>query len=79
MLLHLIGKEIFVKNCAVCHTEKGGGLVGPNLTDDYWIHGGELKIFAVIKEGVPAKGMIIGKAPTNPRQMQEVSKFYSNT
>ncbi len=70
------GKEIFVKNCAVCHTEKGGGLVGPNLTDDYWIHGGGIKnVFAVIKEGAPAKGMISWKAQLNPRQIQEVSSY----
>jgi len=70
------GKEIFVKNCAVCHTEKGGGLVGPNLTDDYWIHGGGIKnIFATVKNGVPAKGMISWKSQLNPRQMQEVSSF----
>lgn len=70
------GKEIFVKNCAVCHTEKGGGLVGPNLTDDYWIHGGGIKnVFATVKNGVPAKGMISWKAQLNPRQMQEVSSY----
>jgi cytochrome c oxidase cbb3-type subunit 3 len=71
-----LGREIFNKNCAVCHTEKGGGLVGPNLTDDYWIHGGGIKnIFAVVKEGVPAKGMISWKSQLNPRQMQEVASF----
>lgn len=70
------GKEIFVKNCAVCHTEKGGGLVGPNLTDDYWIHGGGIKnIFATVKNGVPAKGMISWKSQLNLRQMQEVSSY----
>ena len=70
------GKEIFDKNCAVCHTEKGAGLVGPNLTDDYWIHGGGIKnIFTVVKDGVPAKGMISWKAQLNPRQIQEVSSF----
>jgi cytochrome c oxidase cbb3-type subunit 3 len=70
------GKEIFVKNCAVCHTESGAGLVGPNLTDDYWIHGGGIKnVFAVVKEGVPAKGMISWKTQLNPRQMQEVSSY----
>jgi len=70
------GKDIFVKNCAVCHTEKGGGLVGPNLTDDYWIHGGGIKnIFATVKNGVPEKGMISWKTQLNPRQMQEVSSF----
>jgi len=70
------GKEIFVKNCTVCHTEKGGGLVGPNLTDDYWIHGGGIKnVFSVIKEGVPAKGMISWKQQLNPRQIQEVASY----
>lgn len=70
------GKDIFVKNCAVCHTEKGGGLVGPNLTDDYWIHGGGIKnIFATVKNGVPEKGMISWKTQLNPKQMQEVSSF----
>jgi len=70
------GKEIFVKNCTVCHTEKGGGLVGPNLTDDYWIHGGGIKnVFATIKNGVPNKGMITWKNQLNPRQIQEVASF----
>lgn len=70
------GKEIFMKNCAVCHTEKGGGLVGPNLTDDYWIHGGGIKnVYATIKNGVPAKGMISWKSQLNPRQMQEVGSY----
>ena len=70
------GKEIFKKNCAVCHTENGAGLVGPNLTDDYWIHGGGIKnIYAVIKEGVPAKGMISWKTQLNPRQIHEVASY----
>ena len=71
-----LGREIFVKNCAVCHTEKGGGLVGPNLTDNYWIHGDGIKnIFAVIKNGVPAKGMISWNTQLNPRQIQEVASY----
>ena len=70
------GKDIFVKNCAVCHTEKGGGLVGPNLTDDYWIHGGGIKnIFKVIKYGVVAKGMISWQSQLNPNQMQDVASY----
>ena len=70
------GKEIFLKNCTVCHTESGAGLVGPNLTDDYWIHGGGIKdIYIVIKEGVPNKGMISWNQQLNPRQIQEVSSF----
>jgi len=49
----------FVANCASCHRLDGGGLVGPNFTDDYYIHGGRLIDLArTITLGVPAKGMI---------------------
>ena len=37
------GKEIFTVNCVSCHNADGGGGVGPNLTDQYWIHGGGIK------------------------------------
>lgn len=70
------GKGIFTKNCAACHLENGGGQVGPNLTDDYWIHGGGVKnIFKVITEGVPAKGMISWKSQLSPKQIQKVASF----
>ncbi|UGS22579.1 cbb3-type cytochrome c oxidase N-terminal domain-containing protein [Flavobacterium channae] len=46
------GKEIFTNACAACHKADGGGLVGPNLTDEYWINGGGIKnIFKLISEG----------------------------
>jgi cytochrome c oxidase cbb3-type subunit 3 len=49
------GKNIFVKSCAPCHQETGAGNVGPNLTDDYWIHGGDIKsIFKIIRYGFNA-------------------------
>ncbi|MCB9030238.1 MAG: c-type cytochrome [Deltaproteobacteria bacterium] len=57
------GKEIFVAKCAACHGINGEGLVGPNLTDDFWIHGGKpTQIRKVIMEGVPEKGMISWQA-----------------
>ena len=47
------GKEIFNTNCAACHKTDGGGLIGPNLTDEYWIHGGDIKdLFVTIKYGI---------------------------
>jgi len=70
------GKEIFVKNCAACHGMGGEGLVGPNFTDDYWIHGGGIKnVFKIVKYGVPQKGMISWQTQLDPTQMQEVSSY----
>ncbi|AFN74752.1 cbb3-type cytochrome c oxidase subunit III [Melioribacter roseus P3M-2] len=70
------GKEIFVKNCASCHGQNGEGLIGPNLTDDYWIHGGGIKnIFKVIKYGVPQKGMISWESQIEPKKIQAVASY----
>lgn len=70
------GKEIYVKNCVTCHGQGGGGLVGPNLTDDYWIHGGGIKnIFRTIRDGVPSKGMISWQSQLSPKQIQEVGSY----
>lgn len=70
------GKAIFTTNCAVCHGPTGGGLIGPNLTDDYWIHGGGLtNVFKTIKYGVPVKGMVSWQNQLNPKQMQAVSNY----
>jgi cytochrome c oxidase cbb3-type subunit III len=70
------GKAIFDKNCKVCHLEQGQGLVGPNLTDEYWIHGCTInEIFNLIVVGVPEKGMISWKTQLTPEQIQQVSSF----
>lgn len=70
------GKELFVKNCAACHLADGGGSVGPNLTDDYWIHEGGIKgIFKTIKYGWQEKGMKSWKDDFSPKQIQEISSF----
>jgi cytochrome c oxidase cbb3-type subunit 3 len=70
------GKAIYTANCIACHRNDGGGLIGPNLTDNFWIHGGAVKdVFKTIKYGVPAKGMISWQTQLNPKQMQEVMSF----
>ncbi|MCI0450018.1 MAG: c-type cytochrome [Chlorobi bacterium] len=70
------GKQIFTINCVPCHGPDAGGTVGPNLTDQYWIHGGGIKnVFKTIKEGVPVKGMISWKTMLNPKQMQQVGSY----
>lgn len=52
------GKQVFTTTCAPCHRADGGGNIGPNLTDDYWIHGGKPQnIWTTVHDGVPSKGM----------------------
>ena len=52
------GKILFEANCVACHLKDGGGSVGPNLTDDYWLHKGSLNdIYHTLKVGYPDKGM----------------------
>ncbi len=70
------GKATFEANCVACHLADGGGLVGPNLTDKYWLHGGSVKdVFKTITYGVPEKGMISWKAKLTPVQIQQVMSY----
>ena len=70
------GKEIYMGKCVACHGAEGQGGVGPNLTDIYWLHGGDIKdIFKTVKYGVPAKGMISWAKQLTPLQMQQVSSY----
>jgi cytochrome c oxidase cbb3-type subunit 3 len=70
------GKEAFGKYCVSCHGAQGQGVVGPNLTDEFWIHGGGVKnVYAVIKNGVAAKGMISWQLVFTPKQIQEIASF----
>lgn len=70
------GQTIFEKKCKTCHGANGEGLSGPNLTDEFWIHGGGIKnVFKTVKYGVPAKGMISWKDQLSPQEMQEVASF----
>lgn len=70
------GKELFVKSCAACHLADGGGVVGPNLTDDYWLHGGSIKdVFKSIKYGWQDKGMKSWKDDFSPKQIQQLASF----
>jgi len=70
------GKEIYAKNCVACHAPNGGGGVGPNFTDDYWIHGNSINdVFKTIKFGVPEKGMIPWESQLNPEQIQNVASY----
>lgn len=70
------GQSIFAANCAVCHGSNAEGGIGPNLTDKFWLHGGEIKdIFTVVKYGVPDKGMVPWEQTLSPGQIAEVSNY----
>lgn len=67
------GKEVFAGKCAACHGAGGGGVIGPNLTDDAWIHGGSLiDIKTVIENGVPEKGMLSWKTMLSQDDIRDV-------
>ncbi|MEL6918606.1 MAG: cbb3-type cytochrome c oxidase N-terminal domain-containing protein [Bacteroidota bacterium] len=71
------GKKIFTTNCVVCHMADGGGGIGPNLTDEYWILGGGIKnVFNTISEGGrDGKGMISWKQTLKPLEMAQVASY----
>jgi cytochrome c oxidase cbb3-type subunit III len=71
-------QSLFAARCTPCHAAQGQGNIGPNLTDDYWIHGGRpTQIYHTISEGVPAKGMIAWKNQLSPGDMLALAAYVS--
>ena len=70
------GQAAYITNCAACHGKLGEGTVGPNLTDDYWLHGGKINdVFKTIKYGVPEKGMRAWQEDLSPVKIAQVASF----
>jgi cytochrome c oxidase cbb3-type subunit III len=70
------GKQIFLNTCASCHRKDGGGDIGPNLTDEYWLHGGSIKeIFKVVRHGVQGTNMIAWQGVISPDKMKSVASY----
>jgi cytochrome c oxidase cbb3-type subunit III len=70
------GHAIFLHNCAPCHRADGGGLVGPNLCDDYWIHGSNfVDNLHTIFNGVPAKGMVTWRGVLKTNEIYSVASY----
>ena len=71
-----VGKKLFELKCVACHRADGGGLVGPNLTDKYWLHGGGIKdLFKVIKYGVPSTAMAPWANQLAPDEIEDVASY----
>src|SRR4026209_2918849 len=70
---HTLGQTTFGSMCSACRRADAGGNIGPNLTDDWWIHGGTpLEILKTVNEGVLAKGMPAWGKMLKPDQLLAV-------
>src|SRR5690606_10829399 len=70
------GQQIFNQFCTGCHGPNGEGNVGPNLTDEYWLHGAEpLAIHNTVTRGVPEKGMAAWGSQLGPVRVQQVVAY----
>ena len=74
-----VGAEAYASTCASCHAADGGGLIGPNLTDEYWIHDPSPEgIWLAIKEGFPAQGMPPWEAVLTPEEKAGLIAFVTS-
>jgi cytochrome c oxidase cbb3-type subunit 3 len=71
------GKSEFAAKCAACHGNNGQGLIGPNLTDDYWIHGNGTisSILNIANQGVADKGMPTWRGVIDPELLEDVAVY----
>lgn len=70
------GQNIYKLNCSVCHGINGEGMIGPNLTDDFWLNGGkESNILNSIKNGIPDKGMMSWKNTLTPIEVGQLVSY----
>ncbi|GAX61833.1 cytochrome c, mono- and diheme variants [Candidatus Scalindua japonica] len=71
------GREIFSDQCALCHGDSGQGMIGPNLTDNYWLHGkGKISDIAVsIRTGIPEKGMAAWEERMSEEEILHIAAY----
>lgn len=71
------GKQLFTDKCAMCHGDLLEGKIGPNLTDQYWLHGQgrRMDLVEVIRKGVPAKGMPPWEGLMKPLEIKNVAAY----
>jgi len=71
------GKTEYMLKCMACHGDKGQGLIGPNFTDEYWIHGNGTvaAILEVANNGVADKGMPPWKGVISEDTLEAVAVY----
>ena len=70
------GKETFTTTCAACHGPNGGGTIGPNLTDEFWIHGGKPdQIYKSVRDGWVDKGMPAWGQSLGEQKVRQVAAY----
>lgn len=68
--------KTFAEKCVACHREDGGGKIGPNLTDDSWLHGNTLmQIYGTIRDGINGKGMPTWSKQLRPDLVLKMAAF----
>lgn len=74
------GRVVFEGKCVACHGDKGQGIIGPNLTDRFWIHGDgtPVAILKVVTEGVAEKGMPPWGPILSPDETMQVVVFVAS-
>jgi cytochrome c oxidase cbb3-type subunit 3 len=71
-----VGSALYASNCISCHGAHAEGKIGPNLTDQYWKHGGDIKnLFKTVKIGVAGTGMKSWKNDLSAMQMAQVTSY----
>jgi len=71
-----LGASVYNANCSACHGDKGQGIIGPNLTDEYWLHGDQpLQMYQIVAKGYVANGMPAWEAILSPDEVVNVTAF----
>jgi cytochrome c oxidase cbb3-type subunit 3 len=74
-LMHA-GEAVFRRDCAVCHGDHGEGDIGPNLTDEFWLHGPQLTdMYDIVRLGRPTHGMRAWEGKLRPAELLAVTAY----
>jgi cytochrome c oxidase cbb3-type subunit 3 len=70
------GRAVFVSRCVTCHNTDGQGLIGPNLTDLFSLHGEtRMDVFTTIKRGVPTTAMLAWGEQMSPEDIMAAAAY----